>query len=187
MFGITGEIGIGKSTLADALNKNHQLPIHILELDEIRRHILWESEHPKHVDLRKKLAQAFHLPVQTEQAWLNREDFTVQIFSSPESLRLYSILATPVIYSDIHIHFHGKYDVLVWTHLIEEGYDDLCDFIIEVKSHTPVERDSFLEYRFEIQKQVFQPVETKKQVITYYRNDDLNALIKTIKAWYANT
>lgn len=128
VFGITGKLGTGKSSLAKAL-QNYDDSIVIIELDDVRRYALWQSIEPRHIQLRKDLATAFNFPIHGTSSWINRDNFTQTIFSSETNLQLYRSIATPFLQYDVSqkiIDLNKKY-ALCWTYLFEEKYDFLIN------------------------------------------------------------
>ena len=68
LIGVTGLIGNGKSYITKklvSLNQGHYLtgnfliPIHSIDMDELGRYILKESQEPLHISIRKKIADHF--------------------------------------------------------------------------------------------------------------------------------
>lgn len=131
IIGVTGNMGTGKSTLAKELSKHCHL--HIIELDDLRRYALWESNEPHHVKLRENLAQLFQIEIKC--TWISREQFTSKLFSSPESLHAYSSIATPVLHQDTLRNINSTHinTLIVWAWLLEEGYTQFVNsFVILV-------------------------------------------------------
>jgi len=128
-IGITGHLGVGKSTLAQRLVKHCDFAI--IELDDVRRHALWESLEPQHVLLRKQLADAFNIGL--EQSFMNRELLTSIIFQNYENLQKYSRIATPVLKQDVREKIKNN-SFVVWAWFLEETYTDITNsFTILVK------------------------------------------------------
>lgn len=148
VYGITGSLGVGKSSLAKELryhwNCIHDSYLYIIELDDIRRYVLWESIDNEHVALRIELAKLFSLTPRTEYAWLERSEFTRILFSSKKKLQDYSLIATPVLkaYVQKEIKKH-PYCLLVWAYLIEEDYLSLINkftLLVNTPAHIVLKR-----------------------------------------------
>lgn len=135
IWGIAGSLGAGKTTLAKSLTQYFSNPIHVIEVDDIRRYILWFSVESEHIQLRKKLGNFFQINTVEEEHWLNREAFTHLIFSSEQLLNSFSQIATPIIKKHIHRMLKENDDYqdifLVWNYLVEEHYTDFVNqFVI---------------------------------------------------------
>lgn len=128
IFGIAGNMGTGKSTLVKELAKYCHL--NIIELDDLRRYALWESIEPKHVNLRQQLAGVFNLDL--TNGWLDRDKFTKTLFSSPENLDKYRIIATCGLKADTQekIESTSLHTAVVWAWLLEEHYTDLLNSFV---------------------------------------------------------
>jgi MoaA/NifB/PqqE/SkfB family radical SAM enzyme/dephospho-CoA kinase len=130
VFGITGNLGTGKSSLAIDLQSywsTQGTELKIIELDDVRRYALWKSTQLHHIQLRKDLAKELNILSEGEFHWLNRKAFTELIFSSKEMLDNYANIATPIFMYDIQkdISSENLDAVIVWAHLLEENYEQL--------------------------------------------------------------
>lgn len=158
IFGITGNLGAGKSTLSQLLIpiwKKHGQQLIVIEVDEVRRNALWNSTQIHHIQLRYDLAQLFSLTTESENHWINREIFTTMIFSNAENLKKYSALVTPIFHYDIkNIISSTQYDIaIVWTYLVEEKYDSLLNSsIVFINEQSFVSNeDNYLQNRISLQ------------------------------------
>lgn len=147
IFGITGVMGSGKTTLVHNLQKRflaQNTPLHIIELDDIRRYALWASIEPRHVELRQKLVKAFSLVGQGEHCLLDRHEFGSFLFENEHNLFIYSCIATPVLKLDVknkidsitqqdHLD-KGMYIAIVWAQLLEEGYEEFINSFVIINS-----------------------------------------------------
>lgn len=82
MFGITGIMGSGKSWVAEQLveySKEKDILIHNIELDDIAKHILYESDKPAHLKLRNQIEERFKT--------LDKKEIAKKIFSNKEHLQ----------------------------------------------------------------------------------------------------
>ena len=136
-FGIAGNMGTGKSTLAKAFAELIQLQV--VELDDLRRYALWDSSEVHHKELRQKLAYVFDLAL--FDGWLDRKEFTKTLFSSSQNLNLYSKIATPLLIQDTQnlIDTSNQHCAIVWAWLLEEGYSSLLDSFV-ILTHCSEER-----------------------------------------------
>lgn len=135
VFGITGILGAGKSTLAKKMVPNwtkQYRSLEIIEVDDIRRYALWVSNESTHADMRKELGKAFNLSTGSLQYWLNRKELTDKIFEKKENLELFSKITTPVFKRDVEkkIKSNNLDKAIVWAMLLEEGYDNLINSVI---------------------------------------------------------
>jgi dephospho-CoA kinase len=148
VFGITGSLGAGKTSLAVDLQSywaTQGKQLKIIELDDVRRYALWNSSQKHHIQLRKDLAKKLNIQSETEFHWLNRKMFTELIFSSREMLDVYAEIATPIFIADIekNIKSEDLDVVIVWAHLLEENYDVLLNssvIITDCLSKTVINR-----------------------------------------------
>lgn len=171
---ITGAINSGKSYFAREVKR--RLNCQIIEVDDIRRHILWVSEKKEHIELREKLGDYFSLPTLGESHKLNREIFTHKIFENAENLYNYSLIATPVIQKYIE-NIQEENSFLVWVFILEEEYNKLCNgLVIDIISPTKI-NDNFLFQRSLIQNS---NLFTRKQNpdITFKQGSDIDSFIK---------
>ena len=142
IWGIAGSLGSGKTTFAKSLTQYFSKPIHIIEIDDIRRYLLWFSVEKEHIELREKLGRFFNLKTVEDEHWLNRETFTQIIFSSQHLLTAFSKIVTPFIKNHIQrmLRENKKQDVfLVWNYLVEESYTEFVnEFVILVDTKTDI-------------------------------------------------
>lgn len=171
---ITGAINSGKSYFAREIKK--RLPYQIIEVDDIRRHILWVSEKKEHVELRENLGNYFSLPTLGKAHNLNREVFTHKIFESSENLYNYSLISTPIIQKYIE-NIQEENSFLVWVFILEEEYYKLCNgLVIDIISPNKV-NDSFLFQRSLIQNSsLFK--RKKNPDIIFNQGSDIDSFIK---------
>lgn len=173
--GITGRISVGKSFFASQLKR--WMHCQIIEVDDIRRHILWKSVQKEHVEMRQSLSNFFGLKLMSDECWLNQEILTTKIFQSPENLCAYSAIATPVIKKYIE-NIQDKDSFLVWALLLEEGYDSLCNGkIIEVVDKTNRNQaNEFLRTRLE--SQINFPIKPIRKADVIYDHSNLMDFIR---------
>lgn len=177
-FGITGDIASGKSYLS-LLLKSHLPRINIIEIDDIRRYILWYSVENEHIEIRKKLAILFEEKTYSNFFWINRITFTTKLFSHSSYLSLFSKIMTPLIQEYIKHHYfkQNSINVIVWVFLLEEHYDNLLNGEIILTNFKSI-KDNNLKNREKIQKELFQRNLNK---ITFIFNNNEQLLIDRIK------
>jgi len=81
IFGITGIMGSGKSWLANQLveySENKEIKVHNIELDDIAKEILYDSDKPAHLKIRKKLEERF--------GTLDKAEIAKKVFTNKEHL-----------------------------------------------------------------------------------------------------
>lgn len=132
ILGITGIMGSGKSTLSKEISKfwpKERHGLQVIELDDVRRYILWHSIEPEHCELRKNLSEHFGFSIKDKYNWLDRVEFTVKIFSTAKDLEQYSFIATPVLkrFVQKQINSFGGDSIVAWSYMIEESYNDLVN------------------------------------------------------------
>lgn len=137
IFGMTGNLGSGKSTLSLYLQKLWEWDgkhLSIIEIDTIRRYALWTSCLSHHIQLRRDLGQIFNLATIGKNHWIERDEFTNLIFSSMDSLNLYRSIANPVFFFDVNQHLNRTSAdcIIVWTYLLEEKYHQFINSMITI-------------------------------------------------------
>lgn len=128
-IGITGVIGSGKSFFANSLKNTYDA--NIIELDHIRRHLLWSSYSSLAISLRKKLIHMFNIDKYDAFFFFNREQFTNIIFSNIDILNEFNKICFPYFKEEINNHFiENKLNVLIWANLIEDDYHTFLEHVI---------------------------------------------------------
>ena len=105
LIGITGTIGAGKSFLAQSfslLYPQYENRINVIEIDNIRRNLLWESLSALALDLRLKLIKTFNISHYDKNLFFNRKDFTEYIFSHTDILQQFNQLCKPFFIQEIN-------------------------------------------------------------------------------------
>lgn len=129
VIGITGIIGSGKSFLSKRLEINNNA--NIIEIDEIRRNLLWYSLSLLAIDLRKEIIKQFNIGVFDNNYFFNRKKFTEYIFSDIENLKKFNQLCIPYFKEEIKNKIiENKLNCIVWVNLIEERYLELLEYLI---------------------------------------------------------
>lgn len=135
IIGITGVMGAGKSYFANNFSKYYpeHKEINIIEIDEIRRKLLWKSNSSLAIDLRKKIISEFSILNYDEKFLFNREIFTNYIFSDKKILDKFNEICKDFFVKEIKNNYEKeKLNLLVWVNLIEEEYFKLVNSIIYV-------------------------------------------------------
>lgn len=130
-IGITGVIGSGKSFVAQSLKD--QYCANIIEIDDIRRDLLWNCLSPLAVSLRQELIRIFDIKAFDEDFFFDRSSFTDYIFSDSLLLKKFNLICFPYFKEEINHRFvSDKLNLLVWVNLIEDNYFTLVEHVILV-------------------------------------------------------
>ena len=140
VIGITGFLGVGKTFLANYIAKEKNAEI--IEIDNLRRFFLWESDDANAIDLRIELACNFDLSFIGRNFILNREETTNLIFKNKDNFKT----ANKIIarYLKEHVKKIIKKDsnyILVWAYLVEDDYTALIDNLILVNVSEKIKID----------------------------------------------
>lgn len=131
IIGVTGIIGAGKSFVAERIKQ--QYDANIIELDDIRRDMLWYSLSPEAYNLRKSIIEKFSINSYDAHYFFDRENFTKFIFSDEYMLRQFNLLCVNYFLDNIRKKIlPNKLNCVVWVNLIEENYLQLIDYLIFV-------------------------------------------------------
>lgn len=126
VYGLTGVMGAGKSTISSILKQlflNYSKNLHIIEVDQIRRYILWESIEKNHILVQKKISNFFNSQNKNNHKIINRATFSSFIFKNHENMEIFSLLVTPYIKKEIETIISKNNDsIIVWSYLLEEQY-----------------------------------------------------------------
>jgi len=99
-LGVTGEIGAGKSFLAEELVRLANaigLKAHHIDLDKLGHEILTDLTEPKYQTLRTTLIKQFGAGIQTDDGKISREKLGQQVFDDSEKLtKLNALMKTPI-------------------------------------------------------------------------------------------
>ncbi len=133
IIGVTGIMGAGKSYFAQKmLSCEH----HIIEIDDIRRELLWSSMNIHAIELRKTIIENFNLKNYDQKFFFDRASFTEYIFSQKYILKNFNCLCKPFFIQEIFQQYdRNKINLLVWSHLIEDDYIQLLNSIIFIDIH----------------------------------------------------
>lgn len=127
--GITGVIGSGKTFLAQYLQSCYQA--NIIEIDDIRRNMLWISLSQQSIQLRKELIQAFSIEQYDSDFFFDRKNFTHFIFSDIALLSQFNSICQPYFKEVIKSQFLSQQlNCIIWVNLIEDNYLDMIDYMI---------------------------------------------------------
>lgn len=180
IFGITGAINSGKSWLGYRL-LNYYKNISLIEIDDIRRYILWFSTEKEHILLRQELAALFNIKTATSFHWLNRKIFTDYLFLNEINLSNYSTIVTPHIHkftTDIINNSKQSIFFIIWVYLLEENYDKLINKDIIMIENEKVKYNDFLNHRYDIQKKALNTL--KKADIIFNHEYDIQSFFKIL-------
>lgn len=136
LIGITGTIGAGKSYLANSFSviyTQYEDRINVIEIDDIRRNLLWSSTDPLALDFRETLIKSFRISEYDNELFFNRNLFTDYIFSHTDTLQKFNELCKPFFIEEVkNFKKEDKVNLLVWVNLIEDNYLPILDFLIFV-------------------------------------------------------
>lgn len=131
IIGITGVIGSGKSFLSHYLKSYYQA--NIIEIDTIRRDMLWNSFSSQSVQLRKELTEEFCIEKYDSQYFFDRTSFTQFIFSNIHFLNKFNVICKPYFKEAIkNLLISERLNCVVWVNLIEDDYLDMIEYMIYV-------------------------------------------------------
>ncbi len=142
-IGITGNLGSGKSTFAKQLFLQNQHMI--LEMDDVRRDILWNIHSNENILFRKKISEDLNISLRDEI--LDRQELEHYIFSSSQNRAQFNSYFYPII-SDI-IQTHDDI-IFCWTYLLEENYLRLLEHVFILKNRK-LEFNDFISNRQKIE------------------------------------
>lgn len=129
VIGITGIIGSGKSFLSQLLK--NECNANIIEIDDIRRELLWSSLSLLAVNLRKEIIKNCNIKIFDNNFFFNRESFTNYIFKDINTLHRFNDMCIPYFKEEIKNRIElDQINCIVWVNLIEESYLDLMNYLI---------------------------------------------------------
>lgn len=131
IIGITGVIGSGKTFLSNYLQSYCQA--NIIEIDTIRRDMLWSSLSQSSIQLRQELIQEFSIEYYDFQLFFDRIRFTQLIFSNIHLLNKFNAICQPYFKDSIRNQLiPEQLNCIVWVNLIEDDYLDMIEYLIYV-------------------------------------------------------
>lgn len=140
-IGITGQMGTGKSWLADNFAeylRQRNLPVRIVSIDEIRRHILTHSA--QHQALREGLSKHFGVPLTAEGAF-DLQQLTQTVFGSDNGAAEFWAIAGKEIVGAAAMQMQGEgVRLLEWSRLMEDGFLPLVERVIVTSCAADVQR-----------------------------------------------
>jgi len=147
-LGVTGEIGAGKSFIAEGLVKlamAEGISAHHIDLDKLGHEILADLIEPKYQSLRADLVKNFGIEIQTEDGKISREKLGQQVFSDPAKLATLNQLMKAPISVRLRKATYGKKGLIILSAAIlaESGLLPLVNnrlVLVEVSSKNQLER-----------------------------------------------
>lgn len=131
IIGITGVIGSGKTFLSNYLQSYYQA--NIIEIDTIRRDMLWSSLSQSSIQLRQELIQEFSIKDYNFQWFFDRTRFTQFIFSNIHLLNKFNAICQPYFKDSIRNQLiPEQLNCIVWVNLIEDNYLDMINYLVYV-------------------------------------------------------
>lgn len=169
IIGITGVMGAGKSYFAKNIFKGtpYDYDINIIEIDDIRRDLLWESNQPLAKNLRQEIIKNFNILEYDECFLFDRVKFTQYIFSNEEILKKMNFLCKEFFIQEIKNKCkEDKINLLIWVNLIEENYLDIINSIIFIDINEALwikrnKNNSLFDTRIKLQTNI----ESKKELL----------------------
>ena len=124
---ISGVIGSGKSFISDKIKEKYQA--NLIEIDDVRRYLLWKSTDNLAYELREKLNIYFKLNY--DNLMFHRQEFSEFIFSEQKILDDFNLICVPYFKTYIQsILLPNQLNLITWVNLVEDNYIDLLDYII---------------------------------------------------------
>lgn len=108
IIGFTGIMGSGKSYIArelESYSKDKAVKIYNIELDDVAKHILYESTKPSHLKLREELIKHFGTCQKSEMAKI--------LFQSKEKLSIMQELIRKPLLTEISTMLRGKEGIVI--------------------------------------------------------------------------
>lgn len=167
VVGITGIIGSGKTFLSELLKHSHKA--NIIEVDNIRRSMLWHSLSIDSINLRKDIIHQFSIDKYDENYFFDRSSFTQLIFSNVNILQKFNLLCRPYFYKNIKDNIlDDVLNCIVWVNLIEDDYLDLIEHLLFIDISQQqwltynINNLDFISQRYNMQTDII----NKKQLLT---------------------
>ncbi|MGD9129606.1 MAG: pantetheine-phosphate adenylyltransferase [Candidatus Woesebacteria bacterium] len=132
IIGITGEIGVGKSYLAEqliGLSRKKKIPVHNLDLDQISHQILAKLKQPKYKQVRQEVIQTFGQEITDRTGKINRKKLGEIVFNDQQKLeKLNQIMYTPLLVR-IRRELYGKKGLILFNAalIVEAKMTALCN------------------------------------------------------------
>lgn len=125
--GISGIIGSGKSYVSQHLQKVYQA--NLIEIDDVRRFLLWQSTDELSCKLREEITIYFNLDY--DNLMFHRQEFSDFIFSEKKILDDFNLICVPYFKTYVQsILLPNQLNLITWVNLIEDNYIDLLDYIV---------------------------------------------------------
>ena len=146
IFWVAGGIASGKSTFCRSLSdylQNNDIPCHWIEVDLVRRHILYKSQSKKHYEARTALMKSLNLK-ETHNNFLPA-DFWQIIFSQKKKMEIYKEIMNPEIIAALKQKMKSLEGIILleWAMLIEDGMLTLTDnnvMLFDIDANTQLKR-----------------------------------------------
>lgn len=130
-LGVTGEIGVGKTHVTEALAQRAQangIPVHHIELDLLGHEILEQLPEPKYQQLRAELVRQFGTEIQTKTGVISRQALAELVFADPAKLAvLNELMRVPLLVRLRRASYGKKGLILLSAALLAES--DLLSFV----------------------------------------------------------
>jgi len=127
VIGISGIIGSGKSYISNKIKEKYQA--NLIEIDDVRRFLLWQSMDELSCKLREDINIYFNLDY--DNLMFHRKEFSDFIFSEKKKLDDFNLICVPYFKTYIQsILLPNQLNLITWVNLVEDNYIDLLDYII---------------------------------------------------------
>lgn len=120
IIAIIGGISSGKTTFCKKIkNKKHS----IIEVDDVRRYVLWSSLEQKHINVRKYIVHKLHINHFDNNFFFDRTSFTKEIFEDKNKLFLINQLVKKEVFCKVQKEERKNKKVfIVWSFMLEDNY-----------------------------------------------------------------
>lgn len=170
VIGISGIIGSGKSYISNKIKEKYQA--NLIEIDDVRRYLLWKSTDNLAYELREQLNIYFKLNY--DNLMFHRKEFSDFIFSEQNILDDFNLICVPYFKSYIQSQLlTNQLNLITWVNLVEDNYVDLLDYIIfvDVSEKTWKQRNFFdidnIKKRLDKQKSLNEKIQQLNNRLPY--------------------
>lgn len=116
ILGITGEIGTGKTYIAQLLEsagKQHGITVYTIDLDALGHQILEELREPKYGEIREQLIECFGSKIKKQRGMISRKVLGQIIFNDATALRQFNEIMNRPILVRLKRELYGKSGLII--------------------------------------------------------------------------